>query len=267
MAKIKGQSANLTIIDEPITPLSGGIIQAPAGARAPAVLSEAAAAFLAGVEGKREMPAKLPLVQISHAENKFVLHTGEIVDEISGYPIYYFQTRRFYKKPPASGQKGQPPDCWSADLIAPSNESLKKESPLCATCPMNAWGTGRDGKSKACGTFTWVFLLNSAFGNPPLAVVVAPPSSIRPLLGTKFAGGYFAKANARYGAYEIVWTTLRLSAQGGESVKYSVLDPVMGHAVQGAAEAKQVLAVRNEFRRLFEEMRGLTPDLVENEVA
>jgi hypothetical protein len=43
-----------------------------------------------------------------------------------------------------------PPDCHSADGVAPSANSLKPQSASCATCPQNTAGSGQTQGSRAC---------------------------------------------------------------------------------------------------------------------
>lgn len=223
-------------------------------------MTDAAKAFLQEAKGKREVPNKIPIIQINHRECGFVLPSGEVVATVSGYPVYYFQTRRFYLKPPSPGAKGMPPDCWSADLIVPHHDSLQKQHETCAGCARNDWGTGKDGKSKACGTYTWVFLLNPTFGTPPLGVVVAPPSSIKALLGTRFSGGYFSQAAAKHGVHEIVWSEFRLKVEGDpRGVEYCTLDPVMGEPAKEVEKVRQICAIRNQFLEAMDNLRGTTP--------
>jgi len=228
-------------------------------------LPAAAAAFLAEAKGERQVEHKLPLIQIQHRTGEFLLPSGELAREVSGYPVYYFQTRRYYKKPPKPGEKGSPPDCWSGDMVLPSPSSLEIQHEDCAGCPLNQFGTGRDGRSKACGTYTSIFLLNPRFGEIPLGVIVAPPSSLRTLLGTRFQPGYFGQAAARHGVYEIVWTKFRLRVQGeGESVTYCTLDPVMGPACEDVERVKRIAGVRNQFLALMDEFRSRIPEGYEN---
>ena len=216
--------------------------------------NEAASLFLKEAKGHREAPSKIALIAINHKDGGFILPSGECVPEVSGYPILYFHTRKFYKKPPQAGQMGQPPDCWSADLVVPHNDSIEKQNPTCAGCPNNEWGTGRDGRSKACAMPTWIFLLNPAFGNPPIGVVVAPSSSLRALVGTRFQSGYFAQAAARHGVYEIVWTTFKLEQHGGQ-VTYCTIDPVMGDAAP-VEQVRQIAAIRNACLQAMEAFKG-----------
>lgn len=228
----------------------------PPSELAGAPLSAAAQAFMDEVKGERQLPNKVPIVKIDHKAGVFLLPSAEEVPQISGYPVHYFQTRSYYKKPPPPGGSADPPDCWSPDLLAPSPASIHKQSETCWECPQAQFTTGRDGKSQACATYTWVFLLNPAYGTPPLVAVRFPPSSIRALLGGRMSGGYFSQAAARHGVYEIVWTTLRL-VRAGEI--HCVVEPHMGPACADVARVKEIVAIRNKFLDLFGALRGLPP--------
>lgn len=224
--------------------------------------SEAADLFTEGLKGDREIPKSIPLVMIDHGNGKFKAPTGELVDAISGYPVCYFQTRKYYKKPFNANAKGEPPDCWSTDLIRPHSSSLEKQHETCSGCPMSEFGTGRDGRSQACGSFTWVFLVNPAFGTPPLAVVLCPPSSIRTLLGTRMQAGYFSQAQAKANAYEIVWTTFRLKRPAPGAVN-CIIDPQMGNALQMPDDRENILRLRdlrNGFYEAMQSFRLRTPE-------
>ena len=129
-----------------ITSAESGVI--PASLTQPRTLSAAAQAFLNEAKGQRQVPNKVPIVGIDHKEGLFVLPSGDKVPKVSGFPIYYYQTRRYYAKPPRAGEKGTPPDCWSPDLLKPDSSSLHKQSETCASCAMSQFGTSRDGPSQ-----------------------------------------------------------------------------------------------------------------------
>lgn len=265
MAKHKQESENITPADVGAAPQE--IVPAerlPLAAQQP--MNEAAREFLQLAEGPREVPQKIPLITIDHKTGHFILPSAEVVEEVSGYPVYYFHTRRFYKRAFQSGQRGTPPDCWSSNMVEPHPSALEKQCTMCAACAMNQFGTARDGRGKACSTYTWVFLLNPTFGVPPVAVVVAPPSSLRTLIGTRFQGGYFSQAAARHGVYEIVWTTLKL-AKPDPSAVHSVIFPEMGEAETDKERVRTLAKIRNQLRPLMDELRMKTPAMQEEDGA
>ncbi len=223
-------------------------------------IPEAARIFMEEIEGDdaTAKPAGLPIISINHKEGGFKLPTGQLVPEVSGWPLFVFQTRKWYKAAFSPSSKGKPPDCWSADMISPHSSSLEMQAEDCAQCPQSQFGTGRDGRSQACGVFTWTFLLNPDFGAPPIAALISPPSSIRVLMGTRFEAGYFAQARSLAGRYEIVFTTFRLKP-GGDL--HCILDPVMGPICNDMAMVKKIAVIRNQFLQLMEGLRMRTPDI------
>lgn len=228
----------------------------PANIVAQQQLSPGAAAFAKTIEKRQEAPPRLPVIKIDHKSGQFVLHTGEVVKEIAGYPVLYFQTRSFYEKAPRPGEKGHRPDCYSLDLMVPHPAAEKKQSPDCLSCKNAQFGTARDGRAQACGVHTWIFMLNSQFGSVPLAVLKVGPSNLRTLLGNLYEAGYFQQAQARHGYYELVWTKFRLRIMGeGASVQYAVLEPIMGPAQEDPQKCRQIAEVANRFRTLMDEFR------------
>jgi hypothetical protein len=229
-------------------------------------LTPGAAAFQAAAGERKEAPVKLPLIKILHKTAEFQLPNGELVQEIAGYPVYHFLTRRYYEKAFRMGEKGQPPDCYSVDMIEPHPGSKNKQCDTCAACKMAQFGTGRDGRVPACSTFTWTFLLNPQFGPTPIGVLIAPPSSLRALVGSMFAPGYFAQAQARNGNYELTWTRFRLRPVGeGGEVAYSVLEPAMGPVQQDPEKCKQIGLIYKQFKKLMDEFRSGVTDLPSDE--
>lgn len=45
-----------------------------------------------------------------------------------------------------------PPDCWSADGLAPDAKAASPQATSCADCPKNVSGTSSTGRGKACGS-------------------------------------------------------------------------------------------------------------------
>jgi hypothetical protein len=93
----------------------------------------------------------------------------------------------YYKGTYAEGDMS-PPDCWSVNGIAPDPASPLKQSPTCAGCPMNAWGskiTGNGKATKACqdskrlAIVPAADMVNELHGGPMLLRV--PPASLADL--------------------------------------------------------------------------------------
>jgi hypothetical protein len=79
-----------------------------------------------------------------------------------------------------------PPDCASANGVVPDAGVPKRQSPACANCPRNQWGTGANGgKGKACADHRRLAIVplmdlnNEAFGGPML--LRCPAASLQDL--------------------------------------------------------------------------------------
>ena len=212
-----------------------------------------AAAFLTEIEGTaRAEPSAVPIIKIKHTEERFLLPDGSLVSKISGYPLYFFLTRSWYKNPFVKGQKN-PPDCFSSDLVRPSPHSLDKQSETCYDCRQNEFGTGRDGRSKACREFTWLVLFNPAFGSPPIALLVTGPSSHVVWHGSKFSGGFLAQARAKYGAYQVAFSDIEL-VKAGEI--HCVVKPTALRSCSDPAEQKSLAEFYRTWIPIIEKFRG-----------
>jgi len=103
----------------------------------------------------------------------------------------------YYRKSYQEGDDSAP-DCWSIDGEKPDPAAENKQSPSCASCPHNVWGskiTEQGNKTKACSDSKRVAvtfasnLHNEELGGPMLLRV--PAASLKDL--TAFARGMVAK--------------------------------------------------------------------------
>ena len=82
--------------------------------------------------------------------------------------------------------EGKAPDCFSVNGISPDPASAHKQSPMCATCPKNIWGSAtmeNGSKAKACrdgkriAVVPSVDISNEVFDGPMLLDI--PPTSLK----------------------------------------------------------------------------------------
>lgn len=118
----------------------------------PAVYSEEALRLAEALKGKLGAPSgnKIRITQ----SKKFRLPTGEE----SGGPIDcvvidFISKNEFYSKGFSKDDMG-PPDCFAISdnpsVMVPSKNSPDKQAETCSSCPNAQWGTGPNGKGKAC---------------------------------------------------------------------------------------------------------------------
>lgn len=83
-------------------------------------------------------------------------------DEIQVIVVDFASRNNFYINP-YDPQTPSPPDCYAMNKtianMAPEDDSPEKQNDDCATCPMNAWGSGNGGKGKACQNRRYVAVL------------------------------------------------------------------------------------------------------------
>jgi len=101
------------------------------------------------------------------------LPDGTEAKELQGVIIKSQKTRSYWKEA-LSGGEGTPPDCVSPDCVYGYGDPGGE----CSKCPMNQFGTGNGGSSKACKETQHVFLLMQ--DNVLPVVLQIPPSSLKP---------------------------------------------------------------------------------------
>lgn len=93
--------------------------------------------------------------------------------------------KTFYaKRYSEDDSEGARPDCYSFDGQAPSQHSPNPQSPKCALCPHNQWGSrvsdDNTGKGKACADNARMAIADANHLDKPMLLRV-PPASLRPL--------------------------------------------------------------------------------------
>lgn len=147
----------------------------------------------------------------------------------------------FYERGYVEGSS-EAPDCWSSNGQVPDPGAQKKQSPTCATCPKNAWGSrvteaGKQGK--ACSDSRRVAVVptgdidNELFGGPMLLRI--PAASLKDLKA------YGDKMNSYQYPYYAVATRVAFDPQEAyPKFVFSAVRPLNDE------EAKKVLAMRSD---------------------
>lgn len=220
---------------------------------------EAAEAFGGALTTPRSDVTAIPLAMIDHKQECITID-GQPMPDFGGYPIHWYQTRSFWKERLRPGQE-KPPVCWSLDMVTPSDASSERQCKTCALCEHSKFGSTESG-GQACRTRTTIFVLNPAFGEMPIAALVLPPSSIRSVLGSKFAPGYFARAKQvktgrgrAIGYHELVWMQCNVVRAGDV---HCVLNATPGPVCPGAEEARAIAAIRERYMPAMESLRQET---------
>lgn len=211
-------------------------------------LARATNEFAAGLDeetGSREYDPRtmsFPVITIDHDHEFFMI--GDVpVEKIEGYPIATTQVRKWWASP-YSPKNPTAPDCASQNGIVPVADAKDKQAQTCAACPHDVWGSAVGGEGKACRTETLIFILNPRISETGISVLVAPPTSIKPWLGTPFSRGYWETAKLTPAPNgqpitrtQLVWTEFGLNKSEG---KHCVLAPA---AIRTAATVDECRAV------------------------
>jgi len=181
-------------------------------------------------------------------------------------------SKLYYSKQYTEGDDA-PPLCYSLDGVRPDNGSVEKQSPTCAACPHNVWGsriTEQGSKAKACADNRRIAVVpypdirNEMFGGPMLLRI--PPTSLQELW--RF-GNTLKQSGLPYQAvvvkisfdYDVAYPKLVFSAirplttdeaqqvrehMDSDTVLRMLMEPVPGDETGASAEATTAAAEPDE---------------------
>lgn len=114
---------------------------------------------------------------------RFKLPDGQEVSELPAVIVDHVTYRRFYDKP-FDPQKPSPPACFAVSVtptdMAPPKDVPVRQSDKCSSCPMNEFGSGVNGKGKACKeTRDLAVLPPDADAETEIAVVSVSPTGLK----------------------------------------------------------------------------------------
>ncbi len=118
-----------------------------------------------------------PSIKISRETAQFMLGEAEVVKSLTGHVLHLHFANQWWEKgfDERTESDSPMPNCYSVDGIQPCGGD-KRQSEFCATCPLNKFGTGKDGSGKACrNTIRILFLQDGAVLPVFLSV---PPTSL-----------------------------------------------------------------------------------------
>lgn len=165
-------------------------------------------------------------------------------------------SKQFYGKRWEPGQEGTPPDCQSVDGITPDPGVPNRQSPTCAACPNNVWGSkiNDNGKKvRACDDRRRIALVpygdmaNAIYGGPMLLAL--PPTSLKNFanycgeLQRHGAQPYHVRTKASFdpnATHPVItwqaagWLTDEEAEQAMEMVGHPNIDRMLRQAVVGA---------------------------------
>ena len=125
--------------------------------------------------------APIPTIKIMRESAQFELPDGTYAAEIEANILHYHNANAYWEVDfeDRSPEDNPAPNCLSSDGITPEQmdvDGYKVQSDTCRNCPMNEYGSAKNGSSKACqNTIRMYVLIN---GEVVPCLLKAPPSSL-----------------------------------------------------------------------------------------
>lgn len=110
-----------------------------------------------------------PRIKMSREAQAFLLPDGSTEKALEGVIVYHHKARGYWE---TEGQ--QLPTCSSMDGLTGTGED--RETVACASCSFNQWGSGKDGRGKACKEMRWIYVLQDGEMIP--SRISLPPTSL-----------------------------------------------------------------------------------------
>jgi len=184
---------------------------------------------------------KLPIVRLTN--DGFEMSEGaEPIHEFTGVIVFTKQSNVYYKKKYKPGVV-EMPDCVSANGREPDSSVESPVSKACKGCPMNEYGSARDGEGKACKNTRPTFIL---VDNPESDMLSVMPKVLRispTSLG--LARNFFTNIAADFGSYFAVRTKFSCFKKDEGQIYFNVKMGVNGRLKP--QEKANVKAVRSQW--------------------
>lgn len=110
-----------------------------------------------------------PRIKISREAQAFLLPDGSTEKTLTGVIVYHHKARGYWE---VEGQ--QLPTCSGMDGKTGTDENGEQHA--CLNCEFNAWGSGKDGRGKACKEMRWLYVLQEGEIIP--SRISLPPTSL-----------------------------------------------------------------------------------------
>lgn len=184
-------------------------------------------------------PFDLERVKVPSGGNLFwtvpTLDGEDSAKEIIGIIVGAHNFRTFYKDQFSGGN--EPPDCKSDDMVT----GYGTPGGPCKACPNNVWGSGRNGKGKACQEKKRVFLLRPGEMLP--LVIVLPVMSLSPKNRNGFPKYMLRLTTNALAGSKVVSKAYLVKDKSEDGIEYSRVEWAMvGKLDPAQAEASKAYA-------------------------
>jgi len=156
-----------------------------------------------------------PMIRFKEA---FTMAEGaDEIEEFEGVIIYTKEMNAYYKERYKPGSRALP-DCFSPDGKKPT--TAKPVHTDCATCPMNQFGSAKEGDGKACKNVRPLYILVQNQESGDLAII---PKQLRvPPTSLTLIRSYIMSVAADFGAYFAVRTKFSVFKKSDAQTHYNI---------------------------------------------
>lgn len=139
------------------------------------------------------------------------------IEEFEGVIIYTKEMNAYYKERYKPGSRALP-DCFSPDGKKPT--TAKPVHTDCATCPMNQFGSAKEGDGKACKNVRPLYVLVRNAETQELGII---PKQLRvPPTSLTLIRSYIMSVAADFGAYFAVHTKFGVFKKSDSQTHYNI---------------------------------------------
>lgn len=118
---------------------------------------------------------RIPQIKIMHRVEMFANQAGEKFSSFKGIILHHSPTNAYWENDFSTSGGGTPPECASTNGEYPDSGE-KKQCKTCFKCTQNTFGSGKDGKGKACKNLWRLHILVEGQQIPKRLTL--PPSNI-----------------------------------------------------------------------------------------
>jgi hypothetical protein len=183
--------------------------------------------------------------------------------DITGVILYQTASNAYWKEAYGGAGVGVVPDCASHDGVRPSNQYSDLQSPLCASCQHNRFGTAKDAQGnkmpgKACRNVKRIIFLSQDNPEIPYTLTI-PPSSIR-----KF-DDFMIRLRKDKRPYWSVGTKIGIRTQSNkQGISYPEIQFDVAGYINDEATLDRLQTVKTEWIELVMSTMLTSGDLVED---
>ena len=204
-----------------------------------------------GVKGR------IPTIQIVHKAEQFKFQDGSKVSSFKGILLHHSPANAFWDKTYDQTGGGVPPTCSSSTGECP-NSGEKIQSKYCFDCPHNQFGSGKEGKGKACKNMWRLHIIIENQQIPKRLTL--PPSNTGALQDFLI---YLRDINLPHELAILEFSLVPTSNKSG--IEYSMINIKPVGVITDRAKALSLKKMKDDFKDAFGEVIDVDETIIQQE--